>query len=177
MPPTPIPRRWRVTVCYIRDARDDVFGIDSRAAALGVDYIEIPERHSFDVSIFPALRRLVREQRIDIVHAHDYKTNLLVWLLHRLDGTTVLSTAHGWTGHSGARAAAATIPVDKWLLARLPFVVAVSSQIRDELIARGAAPGEHRGRPQRHRPSGVPPRSRARGRRRARRSASSPARS
>ena len=135
------PARWRVTVCYIRDARDDVFGIDSRAASLGVEYIEIPERHSFDVSVFPALRRLVKEQRIDIVHAHDYKTNLLVWLLHRLDGTTVLSTAHGWTGHSG-RERRLYYPVDKWLLARLPFVVAVSSQIRDELIAHGAEPGK-----------------------------------
>jgi glycosyltransferase involved in cell wall biosynthesis len=134
------PARWRVTVCYIRDARDDVFGIDNRAASLGVEYMEIPERHSFDVSVFPALRRLVKDQRIDIVHAHDYKTNLLVWLLHRIDGTAVLSTAHGWTGHS-ARERRVYYPLDKWLLARLPFVVAVSGQIRDELMARGADAG------------------------------------
>jgi glycosyltransferase involved in cell wall biosynthesis len=134
------PARWQVTVCYIRDARDDIFGIDTRAATLGVEYLEIPERHSFDVSVFPALRRLVKERRIDIVHAHDYKTNLLVWLLRRLDGTTVLSTAHGWTGHSG-RERRVYYPLDKRLLARLPFVVAVSSQIRDELLARGAEPG------------------------------------
>jgi glycosyltransferase involved in cell wall biosynthesis len=130
---------WHVIVCYIRDVRDDVFGIDQRAKSLGVDYTEIPERHSFDPSVWPALRRLVREQRIDIVHAHDYKTNLLVWLLHRFEGTAVLSTAHGWTGHS-SRERRFYYPADKWLLARLPFVVAVSSQIRDELVARGAEP-------------------------------------
>ncbi|MEO7275218.1 MAG: glycosyltransferase [Vicinamibacterales bacterium] len=130
------PARWQVTVCYIRDVRDTVFGIHERAASLGVDYLEIPEKHSFDVSVLPALRRLVRERRIDIVHAHDYKTNLLVWLLRRLDGTMVMSTAHGWTGHS-ARERSVYYPLDKWLLARLPFVVAVSSQIRDELIHRG----------------------------------------
>jgi glycosyltransferase involved in cell wall biosynthesis len=130
---------WHVTVCYIRDVRDDVFGIDQRAKSLGVDYTEISERNSFDRSVWPALRRLVREQRIDIVHAHDYKTNLLVWLLHRFDRTAVLSTAHGWTGHS-SRERRFYYPADKWLLARLPFVVAVSSQIREELIARGADP-------------------------------------
>ena len=73
--------------------------------ALGIDYVEIRERHSFDPSVWPALRRLVRERAIDIVHAHDYKTNLLAWLLHRWDGVRVLATAHGWTGHSLTRAA------------------------------------------------------------------------
>src|SRR5260221_12452297 len=40
-----------VTVCYLRDARDPVFGIDHRASAAGVDYVEVRERHSFDPSI------------------------------------------------------------------------------------------------------------------------------
>jgi glycosyltransferase involved in cell wall biosynthesis len=133
------PSRWHVTVCYIRDARDGVFGIDKRAAGLGVDYTEIRERHSFDVSVWPALRRLIRDRHIDIVHAHDYKTNLLAWLLHRLKGTPVLATAHGWTGHS-PRERRVYYPLDKWLLARLPYAVAVSSDIRSELLARGADP-------------------------------------
>jgi len=130
------PASWHVTVCYIRDVRDTVFGIHERAAGLGVEYLEIPEKHSFDVAVLPLLRRVVRERRIDLVHAHDYKTNLLVWLLHRLDRTAVMSTAHGWTGHS-SRERKVYYPLDKWLLARLPFVVAVSSQIRNELVARG----------------------------------------
>jgi glycosyltransferase involved in cell wall biosynthesis len=133
------PSRWHVTVCYIRDARDGVYGIDKRAAGLGVDYTEIRERHSFDVSVWPALRRLIRDRHIDIVHAHDYKTNLLAWLLHRLKGTPVLATAHGWTGHS-PRERRVYYPLDKWLLARLPYAVAVSSDIRSELLARGADP-------------------------------------
>jgi glycosyltransferase involved in cell wall biosynthesis len=128
-----------VTICYIRDVRDGVFGIDKRAAGLGVDYTEIAERSSFDVSVWPALRRLIRDRRIDIVHAHDYKTNLLVWLLHRLKGVPVLATAHGWTGHS-PRERHVYYPLDKWLLARLPYVVAVSTDIRNELLSRGADP-------------------------------------
>lgn len=65
------PDRVQTTVCYIRDARDDVFGIDKRAAAMGVDYVEVHERHSFDPSAWAALRRVVRERQIDIVHAHE----------------------------------------------------------------------------------------------------------
>src|SRR5689334_15938071 len=73
------PDRFAVTVCYIRDRRDEVFGIGERTdvRGQGLDYLEITERHSLDPAIWPALRRLVRDRRIDIVHAHEYKTDLL----------------------------------------------------------------------------------------------------
>src|SRR5687768_15152196 len=64
--------RVQVTVCYIRDRRDGVFAIDERAAKAGVDYIEVREQHSFDVSIWDKLRTIVRERNIDIIHAHEY---------------------------------------------------------------------------------------------------------
>jgi glycosyltransferase involved in cell wall biosynthesis len=111
--------------------------MDAKAAGLPVDYMELTESHSFDVSIFPRLRRLVREREIDIVHAHDYKTDVLAWMLARAEGVTAMSTAHGWTGHSW-RERALYYPLDKWVLARFPRVVAVSSDVRNELLRYGA---------------------------------------
>jgi glycosyltransferase involved in cell wall biosynthesis len=131
--------RYRITVCYLRDRRDEVFSIDAWARQLDIDYVELHERHSFDRSIWPRLRRLVRERQIDIVHAHDYKTNLLAWLLARTEGVLPLSTVHGWTGHSG-RERFLYYPADKWLLGRFPRLIAVSSEIKSELIRCGAAP-------------------------------------
>ena len=131
--------RYRVTVCYLRDARDDVFGIHDRAAGMNVDYVEVLERHSMDVSVWPALRRLVRERRIDIVHSHEYKTDLLAYLLHRWDRVRVLATAHGWTGHS-LKERRLYYPADKRLLARFPRLVAVSGEIKQELVRCGASP-------------------------------------
>jgi glycosyltransferase involved in cell wall biosynthesis len=128
-----------VTVCYLRDRRDRVFGIDARAAGLPIDYVEVTERHSFDPAIWPPLVRLVRDRRIDIVHAHDYKTNALALALARSTGVRPLSTAHGWTGHSW-RERALYYPADRWLLRWFPRVIAVSNEIRDTLIAAGARP-------------------------------------
>ena len=85
------------------------------------------------------LRRLVRERAIDIVHSHDYKTNLLALLLSRATGAAALSTVHGWTGHS-FRERWGYYPADKRVLARFPRVVAVSSEIGRELIRCGADP-------------------------------------
>src|SRR2546423_10144069 len=69
--------RVAVTVCYLRDRADAQFEIRARASALALDYVELQERHSFDASVWSALVRLVRDRSIDIVHAHDYKTDLL----------------------------------------------------------------------------------------------------
>ncbi len=46
------PRRFAITVCYLRDRRDPVFSIDAKAAGLPIDYVELTEAHSFDASIF-----------------------------------------------------------------------------------------------------------------------------
>jgi glycosyltransferase involved in cell wall biosynthesis len=134
------PAHVAVTVCYVRDGRDRLFALDQLARSLGVDYVEIPERHSFDPSIWPALRRLVRDRRIDIVHGHEYKTDLLALLLARAERVSPIATAHGWTGHS-PRERYLYYPADKWLLRRFPMVIAVSEQIRRTLIDGGAAAG------------------------------------
>jgi glycosyltransferase involved in cell wall biosynthesis len=131
------PSRFSVTVCYIRDRRDDIFTLDQRAKHLGIDYVEILESHSFDPSIIRPLRQLVRSRRIEIVHSHDYKTNLLALLLARLERIVPLSTAHGWTGNSG-RERWLYYPADRRLLAWFPRVIAVSGDIRDALARAGA---------------------------------------
>lgn len=133
------PDRSHVTVCYLRDERDQCFGVTDRPERDGVDYLEIRERHSFDPTVWPKLRALVAERGIDIVHAHDYKTNLLTLLLAKVDGVKALSTAHGWTGHS-VRERLCYYPADKRLLARFPRLIAVSSDIGNELIRHGAKP-------------------------------------
>jgi len=131
-------RRVAVTVCYLRDLRDSTFTIGARAKTLGVDYVEISERHSFDTAIWPALRGLVRARAIDIVHAHEYKTDLLGLLLARAEGVLPMATVHGWIETTARERCYGLI--DRRLLARYPLVVAVSEEIRSTLIARGAAP-------------------------------------
>ena len=133
------PKRAQVTVCYLRDQRDTVFSIDERAVQAGVDYVEIPERHSFDPTVWPTLRRLIEARQIDLVHAHDYKTDILALLLAKATGVAALSTVHGWTGHS-TRERLCYYPVDKKVLSRFSRLIAVSSEIGRELTRYGAEP-------------------------------------
>jgi glycosyltransferase involved in cell wall biosynthesis len=125
-------RRFEVTVTYLRDARDREFAMDAKAASAGVDYAEVIERHSLDWKVLPALRRLVRSRAIDVVHAHDYKTDLLAFLLARTEGTIALSTAHGWSGH-GLLEKLVYYPVDKRILRRFQRVICVSKDMAQAL--------------------------------------------
>lgn len=133
------PSRSQVTVCYLRDDRDQNFAVTDRPECNGVDYVEIRERHSFDPAVWPKLRKLVAEREIDIVHAHDYKTNLLTLLLGRTGAVAPLSTVHGWTGHS-FKERICYYPADKRILGRFPRLIAVSSEIGRELVKHGASP-------------------------------------
>ena len=131
--------RFEVLVCYIRDRRDEEFQPAERARQMGIRYVEVHEGHSLDPSIWPALRRIVSEECIDIVHAHEYKTDLVAWLLARRTGIVPLATAHGWTGQS-RRERLVYYPADKRILGRFPKVIAVSTDIRDDLVRHGADP-------------------------------------
>jgi glycosyltransferase involved in cell wall biosynthesis len=131
------PSRYAITVCYLRDERDPSFGPAHQAESFDIDYVEVRERHSFDLRIWGTLRQLVRDRRADIVHAHDYKTDLIAWMLAKAEGVIPLSTAHGWAGDSWRERG--YYWADKRLLRLYPRVVAVSSAIRDELIRTGAS--------------------------------------
>lgn len=134
------PARFAITVCYLRQSNDAVFGIEQRAAALNIDYVEVAERHPLDYRAWTALRQLVRARNIDIVHAHDYKTDLLAWALARCEDVVPLTTAHGWTGHS-RRERRFYYPADRRLMRAFPAVVAVSGEIKAALVRAGVNPG------------------------------------
>ena len=130
------PTRFAVTVCYLRDARDTRFSVGQWAQSLGVDYVELRERTSFDPRLWTSLRQVVRERGIDIVHAHEYKTDLLTFMLARSERVIPLATAHGWTGHSG-RERWLYYPADKRVLRGFALTIAVSGQIRADLVKAG----------------------------------------
>ena len=92
---------------------------------------------------------MIAERQIDLVHAHDYKTDLLALLLARATGVRALATVHGWTGHS-TRERMCYYPADKRVLARYPRLIAVSSDIARELVEHGADPASGHHDPQRY---------------------------
>ncbi len=133
------PSRCEITVCYLRDGQDASYRLDQVASTLPVDYVEVRERGSLDPGIWRQVRELVRRRRIDIVHSHEYKTNLLALLLSKAEPVVALATAHGWVGRH-PRERFVYYPADRLVLSHFARVIAVSSDIRDRLVGAGADP-------------------------------------
>ena len=112
------PARYAITVCYIRDRATRVLRSTRARQNLPIDYVEIHERHSFDPRSGASSGASSAQRRIDIVHAHDYKTDFYAWLLAKAEAVTPISTSARLYGPLLARAAC-YYAADKWLVARL----------------------------------------------------------
>lgn len=60
----------------------------------------IDARSGFRVYYLRRLKGLIQTERIDIVHTHEYKSDLVGLLAARAAGIPAVATAHGWTRNS-----------------------------------------------------------------------------
>jgi glycosyltransferase involved in cell wall biosynthesis len=80
---------------------------------------------------------LVRSQSIDIVHAHEVKSDVVAWLASKLRRVPIMTTMHGWIGNG--RKQRLFIGLDQRVVRRFDRVIAVSGQIHRELTAAGVS--------------------------------------
>jgi glycosyltransferase involved in cell wall biosynthesis len=89
------PQRVYVQVLYLRDPADNEYSIDTWAAGLGVNYIDVRDRKLLDLQCVREIKAIVLEQKIEVIHAHDEKTLLYGWLLKRaIPQVQIMYTCH-----------------------------------------------------------------------------------
>jgi len=123
------------------------------AHALGVPVVRLPalqrELSPFaDATAVRELRRTVARRRADVLHTHTAKagaTGRIAAVLGR-DGwpRTTVHTFHGHvlSGYFGSRRERAFIQVERLLARSSGAIVAVSDEVRDDLVRLGVAPPE-----------------------------------
>jgi glycosyltransferase involved in cell wall biosynthesis len=132
------PSRVSVVVAYVRDVCDHAFKIAEKARGLGLTFYEIEERSKFDLSVLLAIRAIIIKHNINLIHSHDYKSDLFAYLVRCLfwrRHLPILCTAHGWA-LLGARGAVYR-HLDLFLLRRFDHVLSVSHATKKELVASG----------------------------------------
>jgi glycosyltransferase involved in cell wall biosynthesis len=126
---------YEMRLGYFRPKDDPKYDLPNRAAALGVTLVDIPESGAID---FGALRRLSREIcefRPHLLHAHDYKTNLISVLLGKWHRVPAITTVHGYVTRTARLNR--YYAVDRWSLRWLQHVIAVSDDIYEQVIGLG----------------------------------------
>lgn len=130
-----------VVVAYIRDVSDHEFCLTDKAKARGLTCYEIEERGKLDLRVLGALQEIVLRHDINLIHAHDYKSDMFAYLLRRRlrhRQLAMVSTAHAWvmTGLRGE----VYKRLDMLLMRRFNHLIAVSHATKGEMIAGGVRP-------------------------------------
>jgi glycosyltransferase involved in cell wall biosynthesis len=102
----------------------------------------------WDLAALAALVRIIRKERPDIIHTHAAKggalgrTAALIASTGRPPRPVLIHTFHGHslTGYFSPRVAATYRQVERFLARRCDRLIAVSEEVRDELVAMGVAP-------------------------------------
>jgi glycosyltransferase involved in cell wall biosynthesis len=120
--------RFDSVVCCIQDRgelADEVESLGIPVQALG-----LMERGGFDRQVIPALRRLIREQRVEVVHSHLYHANLYGRIAAWREDIPVIASVHNtysrrkWHRHLINR-----------LLARITFrITAGSADVERDIL-------------------------------------------
>ncbi len=105
--------------------------IVSTARAAGVDAVTFPCRGRLDWRAIRALKSLVEEQRIEILHCHEPKSRLYGAVVSRMTGVPVVATHHLWTGQN-LRTRLVEL-IDAAVLHSCHRVVAVSSSVAESM--------------------------------------------
>jgi glycosyltransferase involved in cell wall biosynthesis len=112
----------------------------ARAAERGVRFHGMPFRHQFDLDTIRRLRRLIREERPDVIHVHKGIAHALAmaatWGLRRDESVGAFVVNRG-----------VSFPLDVWnrgkyRSSRVDRVVTVCRQIKDVIVESGRLPEE-----------------------------------
>ncbi|MBU0701366.1 glycosyltransferase family 4 protein [bacterium] len=130
--------KFNVIVVYLKSEDDVGFKITEMAKKMELNFIEVNEKGKIDIKSINYINHLIKKHNIDILHAHDYKTNVLGWFLSKMNNKVVLlTTAHGWVD---VRVSQMKHKFYNWLdfqvIKRFHKVIAVCASNKNKLIKR-----------------------------------------
>lgn len=110
---------------------ESVYAAEARRRNLEV--LILRESGQFDWRVFAQLLRAMKAIKVDIVHTHDLRSNVIGLLCARWHSKPVITTVHGWIANTTKRRVYRAL--DKMLLRFFDAIVAVSNRTK-ELIEK-----------------------------------------
>lgn len=92
-------------------------------------------RGKFDIKTISKIRKYIKENKIDIIHSHGYKSNIYGFFASVNLDIQRIATCHNWLGNNMKMKLYEYL--DKLVLNRFNKVVAVSDTLKDEILSSG----------------------------------------
>ena len=130
-----LPAEYRSRLLYLYPRNDTRFDLIARAQAAGAELIAVPEFGPCDPRAIAQLYREVRSYRPDVLHAHDYKTEVLAASLGKCLTIPAVTTLHGNVTLGGRLNA--YYKLGAWAWRRMSRVMAVSPDLVEAAVTAG----------------------------------------
>lgn len=92
---------YRMLCAYLHPPEDPGFEqLRHKAKLKAAPLISISDRGPLDWQILPRLVERCQRDKVAIWHGHDYKSNVLGVMVRRFWPMRMISTVHGWVGHT-----------------------------------------------------------------------------
>jgi glycosyltransferase involved in cell wall biosynthesis len=115
-------------VAALRDARNPNIEVINRARALGLPTHIFESKGRLDLKTIKELRKFLVENKINVLHTHNYKSDIIGAMAVRGTGVSLISTAHGFTGMNSK--VSWYEHLDQWFLKKhFKRIVVVTSQM------------------------------------------------
>ena len=101
-------------LCAIENSSNSKIDIIEQANKAGIETHILKCAGRFDIRAIFRLRKYIENQKIDVLHTHNYKSDLIGMLAARLAKVPVIATAHGFTDMS--RSVSMYEKLDRWIL-------------------------------------------------------------
>lgn len=110
--------------------------------SLGVPVYELKKRHGTDLSLPWRVRRLIKKQKIDLLHAHNQGAWLYGGVGAVLAGCKLVYTEHSPLSKFSDSSQKRLRPVFRWLAKKTVLVTTVANHLVEDLVAQTDVPRE-----------------------------------
>jgi len=133
-------KRFNMLIVYIAHHKDLSYAITEKVKGKEINFIQLWENFRFDIGPVLKLINIVKKYSIHIIHSHDYKSDVLAWLVRLATHVKIISTVHGWIGNSFKERMYNMI--DRFVLRRFDRIIVVDEHIRDMLLRGKVRPSK-----------------------------------
>jgi glycosyltransferase involved in cell wall biosynthesis len=120
-----------VCVGTIVSPQDNADALGDAAMAAGLDQVQFHMRDGLNLRGLRRILKYAREQRMDVIHSHGYKANVLLALTpRRARPCAMICTLHGWTSAGGMSRMAFYEWLERRLVGAFDRIAVVSNAIK-----------------------------------------------
>ena len=119
----------------IRNLKNPHLELIDFARKNNIESVIFEAQRQFDLQAIASIRNFIKGNNVDIVQTHGYKSNFYAIFAALFENVHLLATCHPWIKTS--RRGKAYAKIDKLLLKKFSRIVAISDQVKKEILDAG----------------------------------------